>query len=111
MDPNTSIDDSLLNSKIIENIENTLIDLKLQHNALVNTTSVKSDLLDKIPGVSFINSAYNKLYKSWLVKHPDSYKVKLFDIPTTNTTAPANGGGKRLTRKPKRKGGRKSRKH
>jgi hypothetical protein len=104
MDQSKSIDESnidnlITNNKIIQDIEKTLLDLKLQHNALVRTTSRTYNISDKIPGYSLLDAAWKKLYYSKLVNNKDDYKLKLFDIPIPSV---ANGGAKRT---------RKSRKH
>ena len=97
MDPSNDIDNLLKTSQIIKDINQTLIDLKMQHNAMVKTSSRKDTVSDKIPGYSLFDSAWKKLYYSKIVNNKDDYKVKLFDIPVAegNTVADGNnkGGG------------------
>ncbi len=67
-----------------ERILNDIIDLKLQHNALVRTTSKQGDhLMTTIPGINIVDAIWKKYYFSrYGHRNPDLYKVSLFEVPS-----------------------------
>jgi len=114
-DANQNIENALKDSKTIQDIETTLIELKLQHNAHVRTTNPSTNAIDKIPGLSFMNAFWNKLYFSKIANDPSLFEVKLFEDVLPSPPLGKKGGTRnrktRRVRRPKRKGSHRSRKH
>jgi hypothetical protein len=104
MDSETSVEtvnnsDKSINSinDKIKDIEKAILDLQLQHNAMVRNTVKADSILGSLPGYRTLDAGFRKFYNNYYTDHPENYDVQFFQIPgdrsTLNPTIRKNSGG------------------